>query len=126
MTPVTTERIVRSSLAAILHGPGEIESRLEAVLAQLGQLTPNEKKRILQRLQPRLMRALRQRTATVSYAGNLDQEIIAKIETFAKDNGILFHQKIENKGLLAGFTLQMGDDRQDYSLVARLRQFNKA
>ena len=126
MTPIAVERIVRTSLAAILTGDGAgLAGRLDAVLEKLGTLPPADRRRVARALKPRLTRALNRRRSLLKSAAPMDEQMKAQVTKFADDKGMFFNEEALDEKLLAGFTLQLGDDRLDLSLRSRLQQFKK-
>lgn len=122
MTPITRERIVRASLRAIVEGEGVIDSRLESVAGLLENLRVADRRQIVKILKIRLLRALRQKTTTLRSATPLTPSILAQLKKISQERGMLIVEELLNPALLAGFSLQMGDDRTDYSLKGRVKQ----
>jgi len=123
MTPIAIERIVRLSLQAILQGSGTIDTRLDEVIGKLSTLPPTDRKRVVRVLRPKLARALRQKSATLELTSGVNANIKTQLDTFATNAGMVTTQEHMNEKLLAGFTLQTGDDRLDLSLRGRLQKF---
>lgn len=121
MTPTTLERLVRSSLQAILQGTGTLEERLTAVTEKLSALPASDRARIAKHLRPKLARALRQKSAVLKSAGTLSAAVKERVQKFSQERGMLFTEEKTDEKLLAGFTLQLGDDRLNLSLINRLQ-----
>jgi F0F1-type ATP synthase delta subunit len=122
MTPINRERIIRASLRAIVEGEGTIDARMETVAGLLEKLSATDRRLIVKTLKMKLARALRQKTATLRMAGAIDAGTQARLKKLSEERGMLFIEELEMPQLLAGFSLQMGDDRTDYSLKGRVEQ----
>lgn len=123
MTPIAIERIVRLSLQAILQGSGSWDERLDAVVAKLNTLPPTDRKPVARVLQPKLARALRQKSAQLNLASSVGANLKSQLDAFTKNAGMLSTAEATDAKLLAGFTVQTGDDRLDLSLRGRLQKF---
>jgi hypothetical protein len=123
MTPTTRSRLIRSCLQVLLQGEGAIEDRLEAIAGALSKLPLSQRTPLLKELRPRLVRAIHSRSAQIRSATPLPDELIAKLKALAHQRGALTVSTHHHPELLAGYCLQIGDDRTDYSLKARLQQF---
>lgn len=121
MTPTTLERIVRSSLQAILQGGGALDERMDAVVGSLSQLPASDRHRVVRLLKPKLERALRQKSAVLKSAGALSAAVKERVQKFSQERDMLFTEEQTDEKLLAGFTLQLGDDRLNLSLINRLQ-----
>ena len=122
MTPTALDRIVRSSLAAILQGDGDLPSRMDQVATRLEVLSLPDRKRVTKVLKIRLSRAIRQKTATVVSATTLPAEAMAKIRQTTDAKGMVLAAEVIDPELLAGYTILLGDDRTDHSLRGRLEK----
>jgi len=122
MTPINRERIIRAGLRAIVEGEGTIDARMEAVSALLEKLSATDRRLIVKTLKPKLSRALRQKTATLRMAGAIDEQTKLRLRKLAEERGMVSLEEIEIPALLAGFSLQLGDNRTDYSLKGRVEQ----
>ena len=120
MTPITVDRIVRSSLQAILQGEGSLDERIDTVMKKLEALPASDRKRVARALKPKLSRALRQKTATLKTSAPLSPTLKESVQKFSTSRGMLFTQEQTDEKLLAGFTLQLGDDRLNLTLLNRL------
>lgn len=121
MTSTTLQRLVRSALQAILQGGGTLEERLESVMKKLEALPPSDRARIVRHLRPKLTRALRQKSAVLKSAVPLNAAVKERVQKFSQASGMLFTEEKTDEKLLAGFTLQLGDDRLNLSLINRLQ-----
>ena len=125
MTPIAKERLVRSTLRALMTGPGDISTRMDSVLALLQTLPISDRRAVAKALKPRLARAFRQKQTLVHTATHLDAPTRQKLQEISSGAGMLFFEEAPNPSLLAGFTVQLGDDRRDYSLRSRLERLKK-
>jgi|GEM_PF-2183868 hypothetical protein len=121
MTPIAAERIVRSSLRAVLDGPGTIETRLASVIERLQSLPAAARRRITAPLKMRLKRVLRRKTAVVKAASPVSDSIRRELKRRVDADGMAFFEERQDRTLLAGFSFQEGDDRIDYSLRNKVR-----
>jgi len=97
---------------------------MEEVVGQLQVLPASDQKKIYKLLRPKLMRALRQRTMTVEHVDPLSSEMLSRLEKLMQQGNALTRQETIKPALLAGYTVQMGDDRYDFSLSGRLQQWH--
>jgi F0F1-type ATP synthase delta subunit len=123
MTPGSVDRLVRVALRAIFEGDGELQPRLNQVAELIEKLPPADRRAVVKKLKPKFARAARMKTATLRHAGDLPDSLQSSVASLTRQNKMEFSTTTRDESLLAGFTLQLGDDRHDYSLLARLKQF---
>ena len=123
MTPITRDQIVRASLQAILQGSGSLETRIDGIIEKLLSLPNSERRAIAKALKGKLSRALRGKSAQITSAEHLSTELYEKLDRLARESGAQLVEASLDPQLIAGYQLQIGDDRTDHSLQAKLQPF---
>ena len=97
--------------------------KVNAVLETLRKHPPRKPKSVLKSYLYYIKHAISRSRAVVEYAGKIDDAGIATIQNYLTDN---YHRPIttstiENKELIAGFRISIGDDIFDASVAGRLQ-----
>jgi hypothetical protein len=124
MTPAARQKWVRQALQIVLEGSAELSDGVEALGRAIGALpSATDRKAITVLVRRGLRNRLRDRTATIRIGASLPEKINQDLEKFARAKGARIVERVENDELLAGFQIQIGDDRSDRTLLKNLTKF---
>ncbi len=102
------------------------EERVRACLRSISGYTLHEHKTILRLYLHLLERAVRESELLIEYAGNIGPETIEKVRLAISKlaNHQLKAEVRENKKLIAGIRLRLGDNFYDNSIQGRLKRLS--
>lgn len=111
-------------LAGLSLQDGLVSSeRVDAVLETLKKHPPRKPKTVLKHYLYYIKQAVNRSSAVIEYAGKIDDAGIAAIEKHLSANyqRTITTTAVENKDLIAGFRISIGDDIFDASVAGRLQ-----
>jgi hypothetical protein len=115
---------MRQALDVTLKGEGELAANVEALVTAVEHLpSAADRKIIAKALRGKLRSRLRAVRAVICTGAPLGAPIADKLENFAKAHGAELVETELDEKLLAGFQLQLGDDRTDATLLKNLQKF---
>ena len=97
--------------------------KVDAVLATLKTHPPRKPKAVLKHYLYYIKQAINRSRAVIEYAGKIDDAGSTAIEEYlsANYNRTITTTAVENKDLIAGFRISIGDDIFDASVAGRLQ-----
>jgi F-type H+-transporting ATPase subunit delta len=122
-SPKQIDQFAKKLLALSKKADGGIDAqKVSAVLSSLKRSKPRNLRQILQRYLALVKRTLRQRTAHIEHAGELQESAVAEIQSaFSSRYGVTLETAtLANDDLIAGLRVRVGDDLYDASIRSRL------
>ena len=124
MTPASRQKWVRQALQFVLESPAELADAVEALGKAIQKLPSATDRRAITALSRRALRnRLRERTALIRTGSELPEDTSQKLEGFVHAKGARIVEYENDEALLAGFQIQIGDDRTDRTLLKNLTKF---
>lgn len=111
-----------------LDDDGVSAERVEAVLESLRKNPPRKPKTVLRHYLYYIKQAINRGRALVEYAGEIDDSAVAAIQKQLTHNyqRPITTTTVENRALIAGLRVSIGDDIYDASVAGRLANLEKS
>lgn len=122
-------KLFAKKLAELSQDNGLVSSeKVAAVLEVLRKKPPRKPKTVLKHYLYYIKHAINRSRAIIEYAGRIDDSAIAAIERQLSQtyNRPITTTSVENKSLIAGIRILIGDDTYDASVAGRLANLEKS